>query len=277
MSRKVTGRTLSMTMHDSYLGSYSSVIDRTSNWYLFNWEKCGSCPDRESCRADCPELQNIPDDVAEFILEPGSSSGFVRFPPKALVQNIVDRVRKNGGKILVNEVTTGIGRTGKWFGFNHYDIEPDLVAMGKGIGNGYPVSVTAINRGTLDQLEKSSFKYNQSHQNDPLGAAVAKEVLNAIEDEGLVAKAAANGVKLLEKLRSLIDGEIIIDVRGRGFMLAMDIRDEQTGDRIYEKLIDRGYIVCNRKSFFRIDPPLIIEEEDLNRFADEFRDVLRSL
>jgi acetylornithine/N-succinyldiaminopimelate aminotransferase len=70
-----------------------------------------------------------------------------------MIQNIVNIVRKNGGKIITNEVTTSIGRTGKWFGFQHYYIEPDLIAIGKGIGNGYPVSVAAINHATMNEFD----------------------------------------------------------------------------------------------------------------------------
>jgi acetylornithine/N-succinyldiaminopimelate aminotransferase len=62
-------------------------------------------------------LQKVPNNVSEFIFEPGSSSGFVRFPPEALISNIVKIVRDGGGQIVANEVTTGIGRTGKWFGY----------------------------------------------------------------------------------------------------------------------------------------------------------------
>jgi len=168
IAKHLSGRIKSMTLHDSYLGSFSSTTDRSNDWFIFNWEKCINCPLKENCDKDCEKLKEIPDDIADFIFEPGSSSGFVRFPPKKMIQNIVDIVKNNHGKIIANEVTTGIGRTGEWFGFQHYDITPDMVAIGKGIGNGYPVSVTAINEETMSELENKPFKYSQSHQNDPL-------------------------------------------------------------------------------------------------------------
>ena len=276
ISKHITQKKMSMTLHDSYLGSYSTVTDRSQNWYIFNWEKCKLCPDRKNCKTNCEELQKIPDDVSEFIFEPGSSSGFVRFPPKSLIQNIVNVVRANGGKIIANEVTTGIGRTGKWFGHNHYQIEPDMIAIGKGIGNGYPVSITAINRQTIDQLEKSTFKYMQSHQNDPLGAAIVKEVIKIIKDDDLISKAEIKGAKFFEELQTLIDKVNIIDVRGRGLMFAIDICNEKIGDSIYLALLDKGYIVCNRKSLFRIDPPLAVNEDEFCIFIEEFRNILSS-
>ncbi|MBT8370553.1 MAG: aminotransferase class III-fold pyridoxal phosphate-dependent enzyme [Deltaproteobacteria bacterium] len=276
ISKHITQKKMSMTLHDSYLGSYSTVTDRSQNWYIFNWEKCKLCPDRKNCKTNCEELQKIPDGVSEFIFEPGSSSGFVRFPPKSLIQNIVNVVRENGGKIIANEVTTGIGRTGKWFGHNHYQIEPDMIAIGKGIGNGYPVSITAINRQTIDQLEKSTFKYMQSHQNDPLGAAIVNEVIKIIKDEDLISKAEIKGAKFFEELQTLIDKVNIIDVRGRGLMFAIDICNEKIGDSIYLALLDKGYIVCNRKSLFRIDPPLSVNEDEFCTFIEEFRNILSS-
>jgi acetylornithine aminotransferase len=276
ISKNVTKKKISMTLHDSYLGSYSSVIDRSENWYIFNWEKCMLCPDKENCKTNCEELQKIPNDVSEFIFEPGSSSGFVKFPPKSLIQNIVNVVRKYEGKIIANEVTTGIGRTGKWFGYNHYQIEPDMIAIGKGIGNGYPVSITAINRQTIDQLEKNAFKYMQSHQNDPLGAAIANEVIKTIKDDDLILKAEIKGTKFLEMLQKLKNNININDVRGRGLMFAIDICDENIGDSIYRKLLDKGYIVCNRKSLFRIDPPLSVNEDEFCGFIRDFKNILKS-
>ncbi len=276
MAKHVTGRKTSMTLHDSYLGAYCSVTDRSENWYIFNWEECVSCPCRDNCDPDCESLKDIPHDISDFIFEPGSSSGFVRFPPESLIRNITNIVKSHGGKIIANEVTTGIGRTGRWFGYNHYHIEPDMVAMGKGIGNGYPVSVTAINAKTAMELEKTGFKYSQSHQNDPLGAAIVNEVIKIIKNNNLIKKAQAMGPGFLEKLDTLKDNKNIIDVRGRGLMFALDMASEETGDRLFRKLVDKGYIVCNRKGLFRIDPPLTIKQEEFNSFIKDFKKILKS-
>lgn len=276
IAKHVTGKTRSMTLHDSYLGSYSSVINRTAGWHIFNWETCKSCEKNEHCDPSCDALQTIPDDISDFIFEPGSSSGFVRFPPKSLIQHIVSIIRRNNGKVITNEVTTGIGRTGKWFGYQHYDIEPDIVAMGKGIGNGYPVSVAAINRKTLQELDTKPFKYAQSHQNDPLGAAVVREVIQTIQDNDLISQAAEKGAKFFAQLQSLVDGKTILAVRGRGLMFGLDIVNEDIGNAIFNALIEQGYIVCNRKALFRIDPPLIITESEFETFIETFRAILGS-
>ncbi|MBN1883181.1 MAG: aminotransferase class III-fold pyridoxal phosphate-dependent enzyme [Deltaproteobacteria bacterium] len=277
ISKHLSGKNMSMTLHDSYLGAYASVTDRTRNWYVFDWERCKTCGKNGECDPSCDAIQDIPEEISDFIFEPGSSSGFVRFPPRAMIQNIVHRVRDNNGKIIANEVTTGIGRTGMWFGYQHYDIEPDFVAMGKGIGNGYPVSVAAINPTAVDELERRPFKYAQSHQNDPLGAAVVGEVIREIEENGLISRAKEKGPRFLDKLTSLVDNETILDVRGRGMMFAVDLVGEDTANEIYDKLIRRGYIVGNRGRSFRIDPPLILTETEFDGFIDAFEAILRTL
>ncbi|WP_024334319.1 aminotransferase class III-fold pyridoxal phosphate-dependent enzyme [Desulfotignum balticum] len=271
MAKHLTEKNVSLTLHDSYLGAYSSIIDKSRNWYLLNWEQCKTCPDKEKCDLSCEVLQKIPKDVSEFIFEPGSSSGFVRFPPKALIGNIVKIVQDNGGKIIANEVTTGVGRTGKWFGYQHYDINPDFIAVGKGIGNGYPVSIALINESTARQLELNPFHYSQSHQNDPLGASIVHGVIKFIEENNLISKAESNGLLLHNHLESLVDNEIIPEVRGRGLMLAVDIKNKEITYDIYSDLIEKGYILGNRGSSFRIDPPLIITKTEI----DEFIEVLR--
>jgi len=271
ISRHLSGNSISMTLHDSYLGSYSSVTDRTRNWFVFNWEQCAACQKSSRCDSSCRVLKDIPGNISDFTFEPGSSSGFVRFPPRALIRILAQIVRNNNGKVIANEVTTGIGRTGKWFGYQHYDLQPDLIAMGKGIGNGYPVSVTAISKSTMDELEKKPFRYVQSHQNDPLGAAVALRVIQEIRDNGLIEKAGQLGGKFLSELESLVDGQIIYAARGRGMMLAVDLADRETAEYIHDDLIAQGYIVGNRGTTFRIDPPLIITLEDFRGFVSAFK------
>jgi acetylornithine aminotransferase len=277
ISKNISGNDLkTITLHDAYLGSYSSVINRDKNWFSFDWKECEICTAKDTCDSGCQALQCIPEDVSEFVFEPGSASGFVRFPPKALIRKIAKIVWKNNGKVIANEVTTGIGRTGKWFGYQHYEIEPDMIAVGKGIGNGYPVSAALVNREIANELKGSSFDYMQGHQNDPLGAAVVREVIQTINDENLISDAQSKGLIFNAQLKSLIDGEVIIGVRSRGLMFAIDLANEKITNEIYDNLIGRGYIVCNRGSFLRIDPPLIITEKEFGEFFESLSSIVAS-
>lgn len=272
MARHLSGKPISLTLHDSYLGAYSSFIEK-SDWQFLEWDQCRTCPEKETCNPSCEVLERIPENVSEFIFEPGSSSGFVRFPPKAFIENIIRVVRSNGGKIIVNEVTTGIGRTGKWFGYQHYGIKPDFIAVGKGIGNGYPVSVALIDESTAKQLDNKPFHYSQSHQNDPLGASIVLGVIQYIEDNDLITEAEKKGDYLRKNLETLMDNESVLEVRGRGLMWIIELKNTTVTNSVYNSLLEKGYIVGNRGSALRLDPPLTITQAEIDGFIRAFQNI----
>ncbi|MDD3642022.1 MAG: aspartate aminotransferase family protein [Candidatus Krumholzibacteria bacterium] len=284
VARMLIDRPLLMTMADSYFGAYGSAWGRSEEeWFSFDWFPCASCPHEGECDEGCERWRSIPfERISGFLFEPGSSSGLVRFPPEKLIRNIYRAVRGGGGLILVNEVTTGIGRTGRWFGYQHYDIEPDIVAMGKGLGNGYPVSATVFSPRASELLGDREIKYAQSHQNDPLGAAVAREVIRTIKEEGLIERGARMGEVLIEGLRSLAARSAAGDqVRGRGLMAGVSLggeADSARAVRVHRALIERGFVVCLRPGagVLRIDPPLTVAREDIEGFLGTFEDVLRN-
>ncbi len=271
-AKHLTENSKTLVLAGAELGAYESLTNREHGWYSFEWENCQECTDTIICDLHNEALKEIPEDITEFIFEPGSSAGFIHFPSKALIQKIVSIVRNNGGKIIVNEVTTGIGRTGKWFGYQHYDIRPDLISIGKGIGNGYPVSVAVFSRSITDEL--ISFKYSQSHQNDPLGAAVVNEVIKIIKDDDLIRAAEKKGEIFFSQLKAIENSNI--KIRGKGLMFAIDFMNRKVTEKIYNELIENGYIVCNRGSFLRIDPPLIITENEFVEFMNTLSIILNS-
>jgi acetylornithine aminotransferase len=114
----------------------------------------------------------------------------------------------------------------------------------------------------------------QSHQNDPLGAAVVKEVIAVIQDEGLIQNAAVNGAVFLEALENLVTHSAVVAVRGRGLMLAIDLRDESTGGEVFRSLLKRGYIVGSRGATLRLDPPLTLGKDEFLSFVDALDEVL---
>jgi acetylornithine aminotransferase len=204
----------------------------------------------------------------------------VRFPSEKLIRSIVRRVRDDGGLVLVNEVTTGIGRTGAWFGYERYGITPDIVALGKGVGNGYPVSVAAFGGEAVRRLGDRPVKYAQSHQNDPLGAAVAREVVRVIRDEGLIEHGRAMGALLSSGLSTLqTRAGRIRDVRARGLMIALELHDDDEASftaGVHRELVRRGYIVARRPGLnvLRLDAPLTIGREDVEGFLEALDAVL---
>src|SRR5512138_512355 len=259
--RRVTGKPLLLTFQNSYLAGYGSAGQkRLDEWYLFDWSV-----------SDC--LDQIPfEKIGGFVFEPGGSGiGFVKFPPRELVQEIVRRVRQAGGLVAANEITTGMGRTGKWFGFQHYDLQPDIVSLGKGLGNGYPVSAVAMRRGIAEQLESAGFHYAQSHQNDPLGCSIAKEVIAIFREGAWVEKGNAKGEYLLEGLQELGKKHAVVkEARGRGMELALELQPEFPAASACRALLEKGFLAgyYSAGNILRFDPALTIEQEDLAQLLD---------
>ena len=262
-----------MTMSDSYFGAYGDASAKDSDkWFLFDWAKCESCT-KETCTKDCSIYSGIPfQEVGAFLFEPGSSSGMVRFPPAKLINSIAQDVAAADGLVMVNEVTTGVGRTGKWFGFQHYEMQPDIVAMGKGIGNGYPVSAVSLNSRVVGLLGPEEVAYGQSHLNDPLGAAVVEAVIAEINEHSLIQHAEVLSDVLLDGLeRVAADSRLIECARGRGLMAILIMSDDLDASNVVElhrKLVARGFIVDYRlgTNALRMHPALTIGEEEIYSF-----------
>lgn len=258
-----------LTMTNCYLSAYGISGERTeNNWIHFDWTTENNI--------DKIDFTNI----GAFVFEPGSSLGLVHFPPKDLIQEIVRRIRECGGYVITNEVTTGIGRTGKWFGFNHYNFTPDIVVIGKGLGNGYPVSCIVISNTIIEKVDFKKFHYTQSHQNDPLGAAIAKEVIEIIENDKLLPRANEIGDKIRNRLNKVKDKYgIIKETRGRGLMIAIEFDENEKysfADAINEELLQRNIIVNKipGHEVLRIDPALTIEDKHVDYFLSSIEEII---
>lgn len=274
-ARRTTKKPLFLTFSNSYLAAYGSAGRKsTDEWCLLDWNACTDLDPREC-------LKEIPfDSIGAFVFEPGGSgSGFVKFPPKQLVQDIAQRIKQEDGLIVANEITTGMGRTGKWFGFQHYDIRPDIVAIGKGLGNGYPVSAVAMRCGIAEEVEDSGFHYAQSHQNDPLGCAVAKEVIATLGEENLVERGNTVGAFFLKGLKQLEEKySVVQETRGRGMLLGLELcpHERLSAQSAYRMLLGYGFLVgyYSAGNVLRFDPALTIDKDDITRFLESLDRIL---
>ena len=268
-ARRSTEKPVLLTFLNSYLAAYGSAGKKSTNeWCLFDWSACTPTESGEG-------VKGIPfETIGAFVFEPGGSgSGFVRFPPRQLVGNIAQRVKQAGGLIVANEVTTGMGRTGKWFGFQHYDIQPDLVAIGKGLGNGYPVSAVVMRQEIAEKLEKGGFRYAQSHQNDPLGCSVAREVIAILHKEKWIERGSAMGDYFLEGLKRLAEKYAVVkEARGRGLLLGLEFYPHEriSVEWLYRMLFERGFLVgyYPAGNVLRFDPSLTVERENITYLLD---------
>lgn len=272
ISQSISDKPFILTMKDSYLSAFGSASKKDkSDWILFDWK-------------NNDKIDNIPfENISTFIFEPGSSSGLVHFPPKKLIKEIIAKIRENNGIIIANEVTTGIGRTGEWFGYNHYEIIPDIVAIGKGLGDGYPVSCTVLSQNIVQKLDLNSFRHSQSHQNDPLGAFIANEVIDIIEDNNLIERCKIIGEEIINRLNEIREQYgIIKEVRGRGLMIAIEFEIDNKisfAEKVNSALFKRNIILTKKPGFevLRIDPALTIEKSDIEYFLNNLKEIISKM
>lgn len=284
-ARRISKQPLLLTFSDAYLAAYGSAGRKSADeWFVFDWKPCLTCPHTDACSPHCRLMSAVPfERIGGIVFEPGNTAGMVKFPPRQLVETLVDQIKQQHGLLVVNEITAGMGRTGLWFGHQHYGLRPDFIAMGKGLGNGYPVSAAVLSLPVAEKLENSLFHYAQSHQNDPLGCAVANEVITVMRAEGLVERSSRVGKWFLDELAQLaIQQKGIKEVRGRGLMIAIEL-DGSPGQipvtEVYHQLLEKGFLVGYNPlaNLLRFYPALIIQEEDILDLLKNLGNILNSV
>lgn len=281
-ARRVTGRSRLLTFKGSYLAAYGSAGQKNpQEWLYFDRANCAGCEHAQTCAPDCPHIAALPcESLAAFVYDGGNASGQVRLPPPGLVPMLTRKVREQGGLLVANEITAGMGRTGAWFGYQHEAVQPDIVAVGKGLGNGYPVSAAVLSPQVAGRLERDGLGYAQSHQNDPLGCAVAREVLAVMHEEGLVERSRRVGAGFLEALSALARrAPGIREVRGRGLMIVMEMEAGQPGlavARLYHQLLERGFLAgyTPAADLLRFYPALTIGENEIGCLVETLEAVI---
>lgn len=218
-------------------------------------------------------------DISAFVLETGGASvEMVRFPDYEFVKGLIDTCRENGCLIIAEEVTTGMGRLGKWFGFQHYDFTPDIVVTGKALGNGFPISSLTLNSILTDKFEQNPFRYGQSHQNDPFGCSIALEVIKTIESQNLINKSRITGEYFKKRLDQIQNRqpEKVKDVRARGLMLAIEFMESIDGELINKQLFESGFVMTCKLNTLRFLPPLTIKHADIDKMIEKLDEILLS-
>jgi ornithine--oxo-acid transaminase len=176
--------------------------------------------------------------------------------------------------LILDEVQTGLGRTGKLLAEEHEGVEADLTLIGKALSGGfYPVSAVLSNREVLGVLKPG--EHGSTFGGNPLACAVAREALNVLVEEGMIENAAVQGERLKHGLENL-RANVVREVRGRGLMVAVELHDEAGGARRYcQALQDRG-LLCKEthEHTIRIAPPLVITSPQVDWVVEQFAAVL---
>jgi 4-aminobutyrate aminotransferase-like enzyme len=207
--------------------------------------------------------------VAAVIVEPMQGTAGNVVPPPDFLPAVQSVAHELGALLIADEMITGFGRTGRWFGSEHSGVTPDIMTVGKGLGNGFPISaLISSDRIVAAEPFSRPSASSSSYGGNPLGAAAALATLEVIEDEGLVAQSATLGARLLDGLRAMQERYPFIgDVRGAGLMIGLDlVQDRSTKaplaravtERIFLEALDRGLLMMGYFPRVRINPPLTI-------------------
>jgi 4-aminobutyrate aminotransferase len=221
-------------------------------------------------------------DVAAVFLEPIQGEGGYVVPPTEYIQDIARTCKENGIAFVADEIQAGIGRTGKWFGMEHYDVEPDVVTIAKAIANGIPLGATVM-RDTYDFGDQGA--HANTYGGNMLACAAALTTLSIIEEERLLDNATRVGNSSMKRLTEWIDDyEIVGDVRGKGLMIGVEfVKDKKSKTphkeaqaEMTKALFKRGLVVLPAgRSLIRIVPPLTITEDEMTIGLNILEDVVR--
>ncbi|MGH3690535.1 MAG: acetylornithine transaminase [Microbacterium sp.] len=209
----------------------------------------------------------IDDRVAAIIVEPIQGEAGVVELPEGYLAAARALTLAHGALLIVDEIQTGAGRTGEWFGFTHEGITPDAITLAKGIGGGFPIGAL-VTYGAASSLFTPG-SHGSTFGGNPLATAVADAVLAEIESAGLVENAARRGAELREILLG-IDSPLIVGVRGRGLLVGVALSAPVAG-AVVEAAQERGLIInAANPETVRIAPALNIGDVELAEFRDLF-------
>jgi putrescine aminotransferase len=262
-------------------------VEHVAQPYQFNE---GFGEDEDSFAARCAQeiedriLKVGPENVAAFIGEVVQGAGGVIIPPKGYWRRVEAICRKYGILLVVDEVITGFGRLGSWFGFQHYGVTPDLVPMAKGLSSGYlPISAVGVSEEIVAALRAKGedFVHGYTYSGHPVAAAVALKNIEIIEREGLIERVKNDvGPYFAEALKRLESDPVVGEVRSLGLIGAVEIvsrqgtnerftgREGKAGPIVRDACIKNGLMVRGIRDSIVMCPPLIITHAEIDRMVE---------
>jgi 4-aminobutyrate aminotransferase / (S)-3-amino-2-methylpropionate transaminase / 5-aminovalerate transaminase len=256
--------------------------------HLSPYANCYRCPwklEYPSCGLACAEhLRNVikndtQSEVAAIIMEPMQGTAGNVIPPDDFVHAVREIADETGALLIADEILTGFGRTGTMWASEQFGLKPDIMTIGKGIGGGFPLSAVASSAAHMAAKpfgEPSGS--SSSYGGNPLAAAAGLGAVEVIIDEKLVENSARVGALMLDALKRLQEKyRCIGDVRGRGLMIGVEmVSDRKTKEPLDKKItralfheaLERGLVTMSYSNVIRINPPLVITEDEAMRGID---------
>lgn len=240
--------------------------------YRFGWDETKTA---QWCLDELDLLfqsQTAPSETAAVLIEPVLGEGGYVPPSKAFMQGLRERCDRYGIMLIADEVQSGFGRTGKWFGFQHFDILPDIIVAAKGIASGMPLSGVFASKETMSKWTPGS--HGGTYGGNAVAAAAAAATIKAMREEDMLANTRARGLQLMTGLHHLQESYPQIgDVRGLGLMVASEFTtssgkpDKMTAKSVAHACLDEGLILLTCGAWdntIRWIPPLVVSEQQVN-------------
>jgi len=260
LSRAITGRQKIIRLISSTQGSFD--IDPI----LVNNSKFQCIP-----MNDLDSIKQIDfNEIAAFEFGCGRFFGLIQFPSEEFIQEIICKSLEYGFLLISDELISGFGRTGKWFDFQHYNFQPDIVMIGNTLGNGYPVGAVLITPRIAEMVDSDLWDAKCCHDN-PQGCAIGLELVQMIREQGLVERAHETGIYFKQKLIRLQQEhpDEVLEIRVRGMMLSLELSPETNGKYLVRELFERGLVVGLKRNVLYFFPPLNLETNDIDLLVTE--------
>ncbi len=213
--------------------------------------------------------------IAGFVLEPIQGWGGTVMPPDDFFPKLRKFCDERNILLMADEVLTSFGRTGKWLCCEHWDIVPDIVSIGKGFGNGFPVTCVAVREPFMESFE--SISASSSYGGNPMACAAALACIEVVEEENLLERSIHLGNLALERMEKMKEDHAIVgDVRAKGCLMGIElVKDKNTkepfdeaGKMVYQKAFTNGLAWIPAGHILRMSPPIVMEDEVLLKGLD---------
>ena len=200
--------------------------------------------------------------IVAVLMEPIQGESGVQLAPPGYLKAVREQCDRRGWLLMLDEIQTGIGRTGQWFAFQHEGIVPDVMSLAKGLGNGIPIGACLARGKAADLFTPGS--HGSTFGGNPLACRVGCTVLEIIEEQGLLENASVQGERLLARLRiELADDPNVLAIRGQGLMIGIELK-QPIRDLTLIAARDHGLLInVTRGKTIRLLPPLTIDEREV--------------
>ncbi len=281
-ARAATGRTKLVSTHDAFHGKTLgalSVMGREK--YRKPFEPLLPGVSFVPYGDDTAAAAAIDGETAAIIVEPIQGEGGIVVPPDGYLRALRQACDRAGALLIIDEVQTSMGRTGYWFGCDHEGVSPDILTLAKALGGGImPIGALCGTRRVWEKIyEPNPLSHTSTFGGNNLACAAGVAAIRITEEEGLLERSRAMGAIFKKGLQQVADqhGDLIAEVRGRGLMIGLEFKMDEVGELVVAQMLKRGMCVAytlNNPRVLRFEPPLIIDEAQIQFGVDTFADSL---